>query len=288
MSASDPYERSESVRQCCVVVEFGQSPADALMTVEPDIAFLQDAAIKGAVWLKPRKPNGQMGKLVRLRDLHQSVLDGSELFANLNEAVLAVDVESPTLIETHPNYSFWFKPRGVLSQGSKWGDHTAMSYLVADASSRSTHLVHRLDRDACGLMVMAHTRPAVRELTALFATRNVIKRYQVRVEGIWDAKLPHFCENSLDEKPSRTCVEAAVVNNDTQRSSLSIRLYTGRKHQIRRHLALMGLPVVGDKRYGAKTCKASLALMSTEIEFECPFSHQHVRCEVPASMRDVL
>ena len=288
MSVIDQPKRSESVRQCDVVVQIGQTPAQALATVEPDAKLLHDAAAKGAVWIKPRKPNGQMGKLVRLRELHSQVLDGSELFANLNGAVLAESVTAPTLIDAHPNYSFWFKPRGVLSQGSKWGDHTAMPYLVAEASDRTAHLVHRLDRDACGLMVVAHTRPAVRELTALFATRNVIKRYDIIVSGSWAAETPYDCKEPLDEKPSRTCIENAVVAATMNRSHLSIRLYTGRKHQIRRHLALQGFAVVGDTRYGDKASKEPLALMSTELEFTCPFSQKRVHCKVPKTLRELL
>ena len=288
MTVIDQTERSEDVRQRYVVLQPGQSPLEALSAVEPDTGLLEQAASKGAVWIKPEKPNGQMGKRVRLRDLNEAVLSGSELIANLNESVLGLEVDGPTLIDTHPNYSFWFKPRGVLSQGSKWGDHTAMCYLVAARTSRTTHLVHRLDRDACGIMVMAHTRPAVRELTALFATRDVIKRYEVVVEGVLSKTLPHFCEQPLDDKPARTCIEALTPQSDAGKSRVSIRLYGGRKHQIRRHLAMLDLPVVGDRRYGEKPSVEPLALMATEIEFTCPFSKQPVHCTVPAHLRDFL
>ena len=288
MTVIDQSEQDGCVHQRFVVMLTGQSPADALGTVEPDTNLLHEAARKGAVWVKPRKPNGQMGKLVRLRDLNESVRDGSELFANLNRSVLDTEVESPTLIDAHPNYSFWFKPRGVLSQGSKWGDHTAMSYLVADDCDRPAHIVHRLDKDACGIMVIAHTRPAVRELTAMFAKRNVIKRYQVEVSGVWDAALPLYCEEPLDEKNARTCVEAAVSDETHTRTRLSIRLYTGRKHQIRRHLALRDFPLVGDTRYGDKNSTDPLALMAIELEFTCPFSEKLVSCKVPESLQLAL
>jgi len=177
ITATTSTNSNSDARQHTVVLQYGQTPASALRAVEPDEQLLDEAARKGAVWVRKRRPNGQLAKLVRLRELAVPLLDGSEVIANLNPQVLLQTVPAPSLLETHKNYSFWFKPRGVLSQGSKWGDHTSMPYLVESLANRPAHLVHRLDRFACGLMVLAHTRPAVRELSALFARRKVNKRY---------------------------------------------------------------------------------------------------------------
>ena len=284
---SDELSKSgqKEIRQRFLVLHSGQSPADALATVEMDGALMQQAAKKGAIWVKRRKPNGQMAKLKRLRDLHDKVLDGSELFANINPEVLASSVDMPTLLEQHKNYSFWFKPRGVLSQGSKWGDHTAMPELVAGICERTTHLVHRLDRHACGIMVLAHTRPAVKELTALFAKRKVVKQYTVVVPGEWQEKLPYRCEELLDERTAFTEIEAASYSPSEDTSTLEVRLHTGRKHQIRRHLAALNFSVLGDKLYGTKHSDKALALMACELSFDCPFSKQSVRCTVPENFR---
>jgi len=288
MTETESLDTSSPVRQRSVVMQSGQSPADALAMVESDAALLADAASKGAVWLRRRRPNGQMAKLSRLRDLQSEVLDGSELFANLNPCVLASTVEAPTLIEQHKNYSFWFKPRGVLSQGSKWGDHTSMPFLVQSESSQPTHLVHRLDRHACGLMVVAHTRPAVRELTALFARRRVFKRYQVCVQGAWAHPVPFECQDRLDDKKALTEIESLEDGFPDETSGLRIRLHTGRKHQIRRHLAGAGHPVLGDRRYGDPESTVPLALMSTEIHFDCPFTDRAINCCLPDEWRKTL
>ena len=279
---------SKTARQRVLVIHSGQSPAEALATVESDAVLMKQAAKKGAVWVKRRKPNGQMAKLTRLRDLQDDVLDGSELFANINPDVLAATVDQPTLLEEQKNYSFWYKPRGVLSQGSKWGDHTAMPELVADELKKTTHLVHRLDRNACGVMVLAHTRPAVRELTALFAKRKILKRYRVVVRGEWGETVPYRCDAPIDERTALTEIESANYLSSEDRSVLSVQLHTGRKHQIRRHLAAMRYPVLGDKRYGDKESKLSLALMAIELAFTCPFSNQSIQCQVPEKLQSAL
>jgi len=279
---------TDAIRQRFVVISVGQAPADALATVESDANLVKEAATKGAVWVKKRKPNGQMAKLVRLRDLQEPVLDGSELFININENVLQSRVDTPTLLQEEKNYSFWFKPRGVLSQGSKWGDHTSMPYLVNQALGRPVHLVHRLDRFACGMMVLAHTRPAVKALTAVFAQRKVVKRYRVVVAGEFTLPLPHQCTSPIDNAQALTEIETSEQGEGTEQSELKIRLHTGRKHQIRRHLAELKFPVVGDKRYGDNSSKHELALMATDLEFQCPFSKAQIHCAVPKALQKNL
>lgn len=285
MSEIESSPTIDPIRQRFVVLSVGQTPADALATVESDARLMAELAQKGAVWVKRRKPNGQMAKLTRLRDLDEPVLDGSELFVNINEAVLRNQVQAPTLLREEKNYSFWYKPRGVLSQGSKWGDHTSMPSLVSMASGRPAHLVHRLDRFACGIIVLAHTRPAVKSLTAVFAQRKVIKRYQVMVSGKFNLPLPHECTTSIDEAKALTVIESMSFIEDRNLSELSIRLHTGRKHQIRRHLAELNFPVVGDKQYGNVSDTVDLALMATELEFQCPFTQAHIHCVVPKSLQ---
>jgi len=288
MTEIDTDPAVDSTRQRFVVLAVGQSPADALATVESDVNLMVDAASKGAVWVKRRKPNGQMAKLVRLRNLDEPVLDGSELFVNINEEVLQHKVDPPSLLQEEKNYSFWFKPRGVLSQGSKWGDHTSMPYLVNQALNRPAHLVHRLDRFACGVMVLGHTKPAVKALTAVFAKRKVIKRYQVVVDGEFNVPLPHQCSAPIDDAQALTVVESMEHLKARNQSELSIQLHTGRKHQIRRHLAELNFPVVGDKRYGNGSDQTELALMATELEFQCPFTEAHIHCVVPTTLQKNL
>jgi len=284
---------SQSARQFSVFVENDQSAAQALASVEPDEMLVRDAAKKGAVWVKKQKPNGQMGKLIRLRNLDAPILVGSEVLININQAVLDCQADSPTLLKEEKNYSFWFKPRGVLSQGSRWGDHTSMPYLVSDVLNRPTHLVHRLDRFACGVMVLAHTRPAVKELTALFAKHKVLKQYRVIVAGQFDLPTPHACSTPLDNATALTEIECAEYTKAAHSSTLRIRLHTGRKHQIRRHLSALDFPVLGDKRYGTESNNhdngnVELALMATRLEFQCPFSSVAIECAVPDSLQEQL
>jgi tRNA pseudouridine32 synthase/23S rRNA pseudouridine746 synthase len=99
----------------------------------------------------------------------------------------------------------------------------------------------------------------------------VRKQYRVEVEGRPCAVGEGArIDAPLDGKPSAT--EFVVVEYDAARghSVLAVELITGRKHQIRRHLAGIGCPVVGDYRYGAKRGGELLALRAVSLQFTCP------------------
>lgn len=110
--------------------------------------------------------------------------------------------------------------------------------------------VHRLDTLTGGLVLVAKTRPALVSLTELFTTRNITKKYLALVpgtlEGEGDIHLP------LGGKEAHSAFKA--VNHVASRSfdtitTVEVALFTGRTHQIRRHLDSIGHPVIGDPRY---------------------------------------
>ena len=140
---------------------------------------VKQAMTKGAVWLsKGAKPR-------RLRRAKTTLHRGDELDLYYDEQVLAAQPPAPELIADERAYSIWFKPFGVLSQGSKWGDHCAITRMVEKVLTppRPVLLVHRIDRAATGLIVVAHDKRTVGSLSKLFHDRAVEKRYRAVVRG---------------------------------------------------------------------------------------------------------
>lgn len=229
-----------------------------------------EAASKGAVW---RKRQG-MHKLRRFRNINDSVEPGDQFFLNYDARVLAQVPLTPSLVSDQLNYSIWNKPAGMLSQGSKWSDHCTITETVRQLHAKPAYLVHRLDRAASGLIVLAHTKNALRKLTGLFAAREVEKHYSVQVHGCCDLSLPFLINAKIGDKEAITEILQSSYDEDMDVSRLLVKIQTGRKHQIRHHLSGVSLPVVGDRLFDSeREHKTDLQLIASRLAFECPFTN---------------
>ena len=130
---------------------------------------LKSALDKGCVWLKTDK------QISRIRRIKKPLKIGNEVFIYWNEEILSSVPTQPTLILDKKSYSIWFKPAGIFSQGSKWGDHCSLTRLVEKMLDRPSFLVHRLDRATSGLMIVAHSKAMARDFSKLFADRLIKK-----------------------------------------------------------------------------------------------------------------
>lgn len=238
---------------------------------------LKDAMNKGACWWTLK------GKQLRLRRASKNLAAGSRLQLYYDEKVLALTPEAPQLLEDFGRYSLWYKPHGLLAQGSQWGDHCSLLRWVEVARQREVFLVHRLDADAAGLMLIAHDGQAAAALSQLFQGRELTKRYQAWVEGELAAQDLRI-DQALDGKESISWVNTLKLDAEQNRSLVEIRIETGRKHQIRRHLAGIGHPIIGDRLYG-KTSNQPLQLLAYHLGFACPLLKRPVQVTLPDQLQ---
>lgn len=149
------------------------------------------------------------------------------------------------------------KPAGLAVQGGE-GIKNSLDRLLEREYGRPLNLVHRLDKDTSGLILVAKNREAASLFAGIFAARKgngMVKRYLACCAG-----------NPESEKGSiRTDLESRGKSRASETffrllgggpcagkpcSLLELELGTGRTHQIRRHLAMTGIPVLGDDKYG--------------------------------------
>jgi len=218
---------------------------------------------KGAVWLTTATGTQ------RIRRADKQLPQGAVLHLYFDESVLQQQPSAARLIADEGDYSVWFKPYGMLSQGSKWGDHCTI-YRWAEqhlTPQRSAYVVHRLDRAASGLILLAHTKKTAKTFSRLFLQRKIEKTYQARVTG----KLAQAMtiDTALDGKKAISHVTPLAYDESRDESVVKVSIETGRKHQIRRHLAQAGHPIVGDRLYGDVeiTDEDDLALVACYLSF---------------------
>jgi tRNA pseudouridine32 synthase/23S rRNA pseudouridine746 synthase len=221
------------------------------------------------VWLKPVGRKAQK----RLRRVTQELKIGDSVALYYDSDLLAKTVEPAQRVADEKYYSIWNKPPGMLAQGTLHGDHCSLLAFVEQhlQPRRPCFLVHRLDSAASGLMLIAHSERAAAEVSKMFQQRKLTKRYRVMVEGLFDASIKTINE-ALDDKEAITQIES-VEHRPENRSVLMVRIETGRKHQIRRHLAAHGHPVIGDGEYGSHFRGEPLHLTATELAFVCPLTN---------------
>ena len=219
----------------------------------------------GAVWLERGK------QLRRLRRAGAKLFENDVLHLYFNERVQAQAPSPAHLVADEGDFSVWDKPAGMYSQGSKWGDHCSISRWAEThlQPRRPAFIVHRLDRAASGLIIVAHNKKAASRLSALFRQRKIIKHYRVWVHGRFpSAEL--LIEQPLDGRAARSYARRLKYAAASDRSLLEVRIETGRKHQIRRHLSMIGRPVVGDRMYGRMEDDEDLALRAIYLAFGEP------------------
>jgi len=228
---------------------------------------LKTAMSNGAVWLESRHG------IKRIRRAKKELSQGDRLHLYYDSDIQTHTTLPAMLIADEGDYSIWNKPCGMYSQGSKWGDHCTV-YRWAERHlkpSRPAYLVHRLDRAASGLIIVAHNRKTANAFAQMFRQHAITKHYRATVEGNpGKLELPFRIKETVEGKPAESIILQADYDSHKQTTKLLIEIKSGRKHQIRRHLSSIGHPIVGDRLYGARDTGSDLQLSSIFLSFVCP------------------
>lgn len=173
------------------------------------------------------------------------------------------------------------KPAGRLSNGPESLEAELRRVLGID----SLAAVHRLDRDTSGCLLLAKRQDAFDRAVDVFRQHRILKVYHAITAG----RVPgpeHTVDSPLDREPAVTHLR--VLDSSPLASHLSVKIDTGRTHQIRRHLEGIGHPVLGDKTYGLRHVMPPelrhierQMLHAATLQFESPFNGEKIRVTSP-------
>lgn len=233
--------------------------------------------------------------MVKPVTLHQNVKEGLEsriIFENASLLVLN-------------------KPSGMAVHG---GSGVSLGVIEALRLARDKHdyfeLVHRLDRETSGCLLIAKKRSFLRAIHELLSSNQVEKTYWALLSGSWKRNSPYLADSSLkkyqlysgerkvviDSLGKAATTEFHLIKNFKEACLVTAKPKTGRTHQIRVHAASLGHPLLGDEKYGSdssllltKTLKCKrLCLHALEIAFDLMDVHHHYQAELPAELTALL
>ena len=184
------------------------------------------------------------------------------------------------------------KNSGLAVQGGANVKHS-IDVDFADEIGQKIFLVHRLDKDTAGLMIVAKTQAAAAKWTKLISSKNVKKEYIAICAGTIEPKKGIICEKIVqhgEEKKAVTNyeVEKEIETECGKLSQIRLLLETGRMHQIRIHLAKNSCPIAGDDQHGNfklnKQLKKTLGikkLLLASVKLTVPLQSKNQVFEIP-------
>ena len=200
-------------------------------------------------------------------------------------------INKPPGLVVHPAPGNW---SGTLLNGLLARDQQALTLPRAG-------IVHRLDKDTSGLMVVARTRQAMDQLVQMIAARSVNRQYIALAHNAWqgaknrqiDFPVGRDVKNrlrmavvDLSKNPGKTAsTTVTLLANGDKFCLVKCKLHTGRTHQIRVHMAAIGHALVADEVYGGSPAAGlqRQALHACELAFAHPVSGQPLRFKSPVS-----
>jgi 23S rRNA pseudouridine955/2504/2580 synthase len=210
-------------------------------------------------------------------------------------STLTAEIEA-TVVHSDPDLLVIAKPAGLAVHGGSGLSFGVIEALRASRPTETLELVHRLDRDTSGLLLVARNRTALRTLHGLLREGLVEKRYLALVKGAWNLgkktisaplatrarqggeRVVKVAESGKESDTTFTPVDFFGA----RATLMDVSLGTGRTHQIRVHAAHAGHPVAGDDKYGDRDFNAEMAglglkrlfLHAQSLTFEWPGSRK--------------
>jgi len=189
-----------------------------------------------------------------------------------------IDENEKSLISHNDDFIVINKRSGISSQGGTKSKNNLIDIFSNSSLFEDTkpYSVHRLDKETSGVMIIAKNYSSAKLLTSLFRLRKIHKTYLGICHGIFKNRKGEIRGNLVKYEREKKITELAITNYNVISSNnffsfVELKPITGRKHQLRKQLASMGNPIVGDNKYNIikqkNTNEKKLMLHAYKIKF---------------------
>ena len=201
------------------------------------------------------------------------------------------------IIENNSDFIVLNKKSGLPVQGGTKVKDNLINILSNSQyfENSQPYIVHRIDKDTSGVLIVAKNRSTAKQLTSLFRIRKIHKTYLALSFGQFEKKNNTIDNNLIRYENNKKVLERAIthyeiIDSNNNYTLLKLKPITGRKHQIRKHLVYLNCPIVGDKKYFIQKPKKNNELMlhAYELKFILNDKKYTFRANIPDYFKSFL
>lgn len=205
------------------------------------------------------------------------------------------------ILADNPSFIAMNKPSGLAVHGGSGIQHGLIEMAREHYDNVNIQLVHRLDRETSGCILLAKKRSSLRILHELFSQRQIKKRYLAVLHGSLSqtGSISHLLEKNILQSGERVVkvvqqggklatTHFKILAKTPKYSVVLLTLHTGRTHQIRVQSAALGHPVVGDQKYGQGSDGPNLLLHAYQLQFSFKDEMYCINAPLAPEMANIL
>ena len=198
----------------------------------------------------------QSGDIVEIYDISKFKKSDRPKILKYKPTRKEVDIYDDYILENNDNFIVINKPAGIAVQSGTKSFRNIIDVLKDTKYFENTkpYIVHRLDKETSGVLIVAKTREYAQLFTSLFRIRKMHKTYIALTHGVVSKKINTLKDDLISYDNDKKIIQKAishikVIKNSSDYSYVELNPITGRKHQLRKQLYNIGNPIVGDDKY---------------------------------------
>jgi 23S rRNA pseudouridine955/2504/2580 synthase len=198
----------------------------------------------------------QLGDIIEIYDISKLKVNDRLKIEKYKPSRKEVDIYDDYILENNNNFIVINKPRGIAVQAGTKSFRNIIDVLKESKYFENTkpYIVHRLDKETSGVLIVAKTREYAQLFTSLFRIRKIHKTYIALTHGKVSKNIKTLNDDLVTFDKGKKIIQKAISHLRLLKTSLDysyveLNPITGRKHQLRKQLYNIGNPIIGDDKY---------------------------------------